>query len=211
MNIRLSSILVFLLFSFNAVAEEPYKEAQLSYSGIKLGSIYANETFFINDPNAPVQISDLSVVHVTSDTAEMLSSLRRQGLKLSDVETDPKSDLFKGVDFDREKLTVRISASGEEAMAIKFTIVAIDGFKEVLGGLTGVTMDPPEANMTWNYTPSYLFKFKKYGVLGVYVQQVRMADGKIWNYDERKVQKKFLEKFDDLDKGKLKEAFDQTN
>ena len=195
------------LIAFDAIAEDSYQEATLSYSSIPLGSVYSNEAFFINDPESPVQISDVSVVHVTSGTADTVSYLRREGLDPKNIDVDPQSDLFKGIDFDREKLTVRISASGDEATAIKFTIVAIDAFKDVLGGLTGVTMDPPEENMTWNYTPSYLFKFEKYGVLGVYVQQVRMADGSIWNYSEKNIQKKFLERYDYLDKAKLKEAF----
>ena len=45
-------------------------------------------------------------------------------------------------------------------------------------------MDAPTVGMQWNYNPIYLFKFEKYGVVGVYVRQARLKDGRIWNFDE---------------------------
>lgn len=42
-------------------------------------------------------------------------------------------------------------------------------------------MDPPTSIMEWDYTPPYLFKFRKHGVLGVYVRQARRTDSTIWN------------------------------
>ena len=63
---KTATILFSLLttITFDAIAADYYQEATLSYSSILLGSVYSNEAFFINDPESPLQISDVSVVHV---------------------------------------------------------------------------------------------------------------------------------------------------
>ena len=83
-----------------------------------------------------------------------------------------------------EQLTITVDADGENVVAVKFGVIVYDAFKEYLGGLTAITMDSPTAGMEWDYRPAYLFKFERYGVVGVYVRQARLADGTIWNFDE---------------------------
>ena len=48
--------------------------------------------------------------------------------------------------------------------------------------------------MQWDYNPVYLFKFKKYGVVGIYVRQARLGNGGIWNFDEDFIKNEFSEK-----------------
>ena len=120
----------------------------------------------------------MSVVHTPSETAALADLAWDQLFRyLSD---DAKVELRR---YRRENLRIEVAARGAEAVAVKFGVIVYDSFNEFLGGLTAITMDPPTALMEWDYTPPYLFKFRKYGVAGVYVRQVRLKDGSIWNAD----------------------------
>ena len=88
-------------------------------------------------------------------------------------------------------------------VAVKFGIIVYDAFKEYLGGLTGITMDPPSVGMQWEYDPIYLFKFEKYGVVGVYVRQARLEDGRIWNFDESFITSEFSKMLGDITKEQI--------
>lgn len=174
--------LSFFIFAFffagNTSAQEARVESVSLYENMK-GDVFYNETFFINDSESPVQIENVSARHVPEETASMADQIWDQLYKyLSDNEKD------KLRNYARSGLSIFVDASGDEAVAVKFGIVAYDAFKEHLGGLTAVTMDPPRNGMEWDFSPAYLFKFKKYGVVGVYVRQVRLKDGTIWNFDE---------------------------
>ena len=64
-------------------------------------------------------------------------------------------------------------------------------------------MDPPTVSMQWEYNPIYLFKFEKYGVVGVYVRQARLKDGRIWNFDENFIKSKFSERLGEITKEQI--------
>ena len=64
-------------------------------------------------------------------------------------------------------------------------------------------MDPPTVSMQWEYNPIYLFKFEKYGVVGVYVRQARLKDGRIWNFDENFITNKFSERLGEITKEQI--------
>jgi hypothetical protein len=48
-------------------------------------------------------------------------------------------------------------------------------------------MNPPTKGMLWDYSPSYLFKIEKYGIVCVYVRQVLLCSGEIWNFNPQLV------------------------
>lgn len=174
----LSFFILAFFFAGNTSAQEARVESVSLYENMK-GDVFYNETFFINDSESPVQIENVSARHIPEETASMADQIWDQLYKyLSDNEKD------KLRNYARSGLSIFVDASGDEAVAVKFGIVAYDAFKEHLGGLTAVTMDPPSNGMEWDFSPAYLFKFKKYGVVGVYVRQVRLKDGTIWNFDE---------------------------
>ncbi|MDE0002610.1 MAG: hypothetical protein OXQ29_07935 [Rhodospirillaceae bacterium] len=157
------------------------------------GIIYLNETFHINQENSPVQIKKVTARHIPGKTAA-LAEAYYDGL-FRYLKEHEKSRLRK---LARETLTISIDAEGGEVVAVKFGIIVYDAFKEFLGGLTGITMNPPTVGMKWDYNPVYLFKFEKYGVVGVYVRQARLKDGRIWNFDENFITSEFSEKLGEI-------------
>ena len=158
------------------VTAQEARSREITLYGDAKGTLYLNETFRVNDPNSPVQISRVSVVHTPSETAAVAEAYYDQLFRyLSDSQKETLRQ------YRRENLQIEISARGTDAVAVKFGVIVYDSFNEYLGGLTAITMDPPTTLMEWSYTPPYLFKFRKYGVLGVYVRQARLADGTIWN------------------------------
>ena len=175
---RTATILLMAIVLANAShAQEARSREVTLYENVK-GTVYLNETFHVNDPASPVQISGMSVVHTPSETAALADLAWDQLFRyLSDT---AKDELRR---YRRENLRIEVAARGAEAVAVKFGVIVYDSFNEFLGGLTAITMDPPTALMEWDYTPPYLFKFRKYGVAGVYVRQVRLKDGSIWNAD----------------------------
>lgn len=96
------------------------------------------------------------------------------------------------------------SAEGPDAIAVKFGVIAYDAFKEHLGDLTAVTMDPPRAGMRWDFSPAYLFKFEKYGIVAVYVRQARMKNGKIWSFSPNVILKEVSRRYKNLTKEQLR-------
>jgi hypothetical protein len=161
--------------------------------GMFQGTVYSNETFFINDEKAPVKISKVSAEHIPKSTSELADQVwdyyrdnNLQSLLTDTVKKQIRANLKSG-------LTVSIDAESNDVVAVKFGIVAYDAFKEHLGSLTGVTMEPPKTGMSWEFNPSYLFLFKRYGVIGAYVRQARMKDGTIWNFDEEETMQKFFD------------------
>jgi hypothetical protein len=183
----LSFFILAIFFAGNTSAQEARVESVTLYQTMK-GDVFYNRTFFINDSESPVQIENVSAQHVPEETALAADQIWDQLYKyLSDDEKDHLRN------YARSGLSIFVDASGDEAVAVKFGIVAYDAFKEHLGGLTAVTMDPPTYGMEWDFSPAYLFKFKKYGVAGVYVRQVRLKDGTIWNFDEEETLSKFYD------------------
>ena len=189
-------ILVALAFA-TAHAQEAQVEKVHIYEN-EQGTIYLNEAFHINEEAGPVRITKVGVRHVPSKTAAVANAYY-DGLfrYLSDHDKDKLRCLAK------ETLTITIDAKGQEVVAVKFGIIVYDAFKEFLGGLTGITMDPPTVGMQWNYNPIYLFKFEKYGVVGVYVRQARLEDGQIWNFDENFITGKFSERLGEITKEQI--------
>ena len=157
------------------------------------GIVYLNEAFHINQESSPVQIKNVTVRHIPGETAA-LADAYYDGL-FRYLEDHEKLRLRK---LARETLTITIDADGGEVVAVKFGIIVYDAFKEFLGGLTGITMDPPTDGMQWDYNPAYLFKFKKYGVVGVYVRQARLKDGHIWNFDEDFITREFSDRLGEI-------------
>ena len=140
----------------------------------------------------------MTVRHVPTKTAALADAYYDSLFPyLSDSDKDKLRQLTK------ETLTITIDAKGEEVVAVKFGIIVYDAFKEFLGDLTGITMDPPTYGMQWNYDPIYLFKFEKYGVVGVYVRQARLKDGRIWNFDENFITSKFSERLGEITKEQI--------
>ena len=198
-NHLIASAVVAVLVSLCSLslAQEAREESIKLYKNFN-GKIFYNSTFFINDQDSPVEIVSVQARHVPTETAELAKALWDQLYKyLSDEEKD-KLRANSSPD-----LTVEINAKGKNAVAVKFGVIAYDAFKEYLGGLTAVTMEPPTLGMTWEFQPTYLFKFKKYGVVGVYVRQVRLRDGSIWNFDAAKIVAKVSERFTDITKEKI--------
>ena len=189
-------MLVALAFS-TAHAQEAQIEKVHLYENEK-GIVYLNEAFHINEKAGPVRITKVDVRHVPSKTAAVADAYY-DGLfrYLSDHDKDRLRRLAK------ESLTITIDAEGKRVVAVKFGIIVYDAFKEFLGGLTGITMDPPTDSMQWNYDPIYLFKFEKYGVVGVYVRQARLKDGQIWNFDENFITGKFSERLGEITKEQI--------
>ena len=155
---------------------------------------FYNETFYVNDQKAPVQISKVVARHIPERVAELARSMRRY------MERADQDNLRA---LSREGLKITIDAEGPKAVAVKFGVIAYDAFKEYLGGLTAVTMDPPGSGMVWNFRPAYLFKFKKYGVVAVYVRQARLKNGKIWNFSPDVVLKEISKRYKKLTKEQL--------
>lgn len=186
-----------VLTSSVSYAQEARIEQVDIYENAK-GIVYFNEAFHINEKVAPVQIKKVTVRHIPSETA-MLADVFYDSLfrHLEDHEKKRLRQLAK------EKLTITIDAEGEGVVAVKFGIIVYDAFKEFLGGLTGITMDSPTAGMQWEYNPIYLFKFEKYGVVGVYVRQARLKDGRIWNFNENFITSKFSEKLGKITKEQI--------
>ena len=109
----------------------------------------------------------------------------------------------KILEFSQEGLKITIDAEGAKAVAVKFGVIAYDAFKEHLGGLTAVIMDPPSTGMKWDFRPAYLFKFEKYGVVAVYVRQARLKNGKIWNFSPDVILKEISKRYKKLTKEQL--------
>lgn len=159
-----------------------YREETVSLYKKETGIVYYNQVEIINTNSSPVKITHASAMHIPSETAmtaKMYSDM------LSRYLTD--EEVLNLAKYSREALVVKIDANGNNATAVKFGVVVIDAFKEFLGGLTAVTMDRPTTGMEWSYSPSYLFLAKKYGVVCVFVRQVRLSNGDIWNYDPQQI------------------------
>ena len=166
-------------------AQEARSQQVTIYEDVQ-ATVFYNETFHVNDEESPVDILDVSVLHVPSETATLADAYRDQLFRyLSDAEKDTLRQ------YSNENLRITITARGGGVVAVKFAVIVYDAFNEYLGGLTAITMDPPTTNMEWDYRPPYLFKFRKYGVLGVYVRQARLQDGSIWNADLDLVTREF--------------------
>jgi hypothetical protein len=196
---RQSFITIFTLaiLSFAAQAQDAITEEITIYKSQK-GTIFNNETFIVNNDNSPVQIISAKAKHIPSETAALAKQYWKQLYKyLSDSEKEKLRRLS------REGLRIIIGAKGDDAVAVKFGVIAYDAFKEHLGGLTAITMDPPDNKMTWDFKPAYLFKFRKYGVVGVYVRQVRLKDGKIWNYSPKVILKEFSQRYKEVTKQQI--------
>ena len=187
---KLIGIKIFFLFLIVSSIVSHAKEARVEkvklYENI-YGDIYYNETFLINEKDAPVQISSVNVIHIPGTTSDLADQVWRSLSKYLSATEKKLVNKYRD-----EGIEVTIDAKGKDVVAVKFGIVAYDAFNEYLGGLTAITMDPPTDDMRWNFKPIYLFKFKKYGVVGVYVRQVRLSNGQIWNFNEACVRKKLL-------------------
>ena len=168
-----------LALAFSTIRAQEAQVEQIHLYEDQKGIVYLNEAFHINEDNGPVRILKVTVRHIPKKTA-VIADAYYDGLfrYLKDHDKQRLRQLSK------ENLTITIDADGESVVAVKFGIIVYDAFKEFLGGLTGITMDAPTVGMQWNYNPIYLFKFEKYGVVGVYVRQARLKDGRIWNFDE---------------------------
>ena len=168
-----------LAFAFSTIRAQEAPVEQVHIYEDQNGIVYLNEAFYINEDNGPVRISKVTVRHIPKKTA-MVADAYYDGL-FRYLKDHDKKRLRK---LSKENLTITVDADGKDVVAVKFGIIVYDAFKEFLGGLTGITMDAPTVGMQWNYNPIYLFKFEKYGVVGVYVRQARLKDGRIWNFDE---------------------------
>ena len=189
---------MFLTLGFAAAeAQEAQVEEVHIYKDAK-GILYRNEAFHINEKVGPVRITRVRVLHIPKKTAMRADAYYDALFRyLEDHDKDRLRRLAK------ETLTITIDAEGEGVVAVKFGIVVHDAFKEFLGGLTGITMDTPTVGMQWDYSPAYLFKFEKYGVVGVYVRQARLKDGRIWNFDENFITSEFSKRLGEITKEQI--------
>ena len=174
------------------------------------GIIFHNKAFYVNQDTSPVRITDAKVRHVPEEITSLADwvldnwggVIKWDNVYLPNENTSPLE--YFG-DLRRERVEITIDARGENVVAVKFGVIVYDAFKEYLGGLTAITMDPPTTGMQWEYSPPYLFKFKKYGIVGIYVRQVRLKDGEIWNFDSNFVTKDFSERFGEITKSQITE------
>ena len=178
-------------------AQEAQIEEITIYRDVK-GKVYHNEAFNINEDASPVRITNVSVSHIPGETASLAEAYRDSLFRYLD---DGEKNRLRRLA--REKLTITIDASGESVVAVKFGVIVYDAFKEYLGGLTAITMNAPTTGMQWEYNPIYLFKFEKYGVVGVYVRQARLKDGSIWNFDENFIRTKYSEMLGEITKEQI--------
>ena len=169
--------------------------AKRLFGEVYSGDIYFNETFFVNQQNAPVVISGATARHIPREAASVAQILTRYAGDLSDRFVSIGNERVNIGDLTEERLTITVDADGENVVAVKFGVVVYDALKEYLGGLTAITMDSPTEGMEWDYRPTYLFKFERYVVVGVYVRQARRTDGTIWNFDEDSVASEMSKKF----------------
>ena len=184
--------------AFSAIqAQEARVEQVTIYENVK-GNVYLNETFFINENASPVHITDVVVRHIPRETAELADAYWDSLFQYLD---DQKKENLQSLA--KEKLTITINARGDNVVAVKFGVIVYDAFNEYLGGLTAITMDPPTTSMKWNYNPPYLFKFEKYGIVGIYVRQARLKNGGIWNFDENFVTNEFSGKLGEITKEQI--------
>ena len=194
-SVFLGLLLISALFA--AQAQEAAVEEVQIYSDTK-GKAYRNTTFFINEEGCPIRVLGVTARHIPQETALLAGTFYDSLFRyLEDAEKNRLRELAK------ETLTITIDAEGGSVVAVKFGIVVYDAFKEFLGSLTGVSMDPPKVGMQWEYNPAYLFKFKKYGVVGVFVRQARLKDGRIWNFDEDFVTEEFSERLGEITKDQI--------
>lgn len=164
------------------LAASQYSAITVPLYGDDTGIVYYNQVEIINTNSSPVKITHASAMHIPSETAmkaKMTSDILSR--YLSDDE------ILNLARYKNEALEISIDAAGSDAVAVKFGVVVIDAFKEYLGGLTAITMDPPTTGMEWTYSPSYLFKAEKFGVVCVFVRQVRLSNGDIWNFDPQQI------------------------
>ena len=175
------------------------------YGEVYSGDIYFNETFFVNQQNAPVLISGATTRHIPRKVTGIAKILYRSVGDLPDPYVSiGKEDVHIG-NLTEEQLEITVDADGEDVVAVKFGVVVYDAFKDYLGGLTAITMDSPTAGMKWDYRPAYLFKFERYGVVGIYVRQARLTDGTIWNFDEGFVASEMSKKFGKITAEQIRE------
>lgn len=187
-----------LVLAFSASHAQEARIEQVHIYKNKKGIAYFNEAFHINEKVGPVRIKKVTVRHIPRKTAALADAYYDTLFRY--LEDDEKNRLRQ---LAQETLTITIDAEGEGVVAVKFGIIVYDAFKEFLGGLTGVTMDPPTVGMQWDYNPIYLFKFEKYGVVGVYVRQARLKDGRIWNFNENFITSKFSERLGKITKEQI--------
>ena len=180
---------VVLCFLPAALFSQSAREETITLYDTMSGDIFYNETFFVNETNSPVQISSVEARHIPSDTAELAEQIVRSLGRYEHLATQ----MDRVREYTQANLRITISAEGSDVVAVKFAVIAYDAFGEHLGGLTAITMDPPQSGMVWDFSPAYLFKFKRYGVVGVYVQQARLANGEIWDFDSETVLDQFQE------------------
>ena len=189
-------VLLTLAFSISHAQEAQIERVHIYEN--ERGIIYHNEAFHISQEGSPVLITDVTARHIPAKTAALADAYYDALFRyLTDHDKNRLRRLAK------ETLTITIDAEGEGVVAVKFGIIVYDAFKEFLGGLTGITMDPPTVSMQWEYNPIYLFKFEKYGVVGVYVRQARLKDGRIWNFDENFITSKFSERLGEITKEQI--------
>lgn len=162
---------------FPSFSADSYREEKVKIYNDTTGKIYYNQTEIINDVSSPVKINKLVAKHIPTSTAQLADIYYDTLYRYLDDEQ--KITLQK---YRNENLEISIDAEGTNAVAVKFGVVVYDAFDEYLGGLTAITMDPPTKGMLWDYSPSYLFKIEKYGIVCVYVRQVRLSSGEIWNF-----------------------------
>ena len=189
---------VLLILTISVAHAQEARVERVNIYENETGVVYFNEAFHINEEVSPVRIKKVTVRHIPSKTATLADAYYDALFRyLTDHD---KSRLRR---LSKEVLTIIIDADGEGVVAVKFGIIVYDPFKEYLGGLTGITMDPPSIGMQWEYDPIYLFKFEKYGVVGVYVRQARLEDGRIWNFDENFITSKFSERLGEITKEQI--------
>ena len=189
-------VLLTLAFSISHAQEAQIERVHIYEK--ERGIIYHNEAFHISQEGSPVLITDVTARHIPAKTAALADAYYDALFRyLTDHDKNRLRRLAK------ETLMITIDAEGEGVVAVKFGIIVYDAFKEFLGGLTGITMDPPTVSMQWEYNPIYLFKFEKYGVVGVYVRQARLKDGRIWNFDENFITSKFSERLGEITKEQI--------
>jgi len=191
-------ILIGTLVAHPTFSSDSFREEEVKLYNDVTGKVYYNNTEIINDVKSPVKITDLVAKHIPTITAQTADLYYEQLYRyLGDYQKKTLQE------YRNQNLEITIDAEGSDAVAVKFGVVVYDAFNEYLGGLTAITMDSPETGMMWNYSPSYLFKIEKYGIICAYVRQVRLKSGEIWNFDPQFVVEELSKKVAGITKEKL--------
>lgn len=136
--------------------------------------VASHKTVILNDPEAPVQITEAGTYRLEWGSPKKGGNRLVMALPARRFKDIPKGPI------------VTISAISETAVAVEFRVLFYDTFNQYRGGLAAVRMGAPRRRMRWKHR-ELSFTFEGYGIACIFVRYARLADGTVWEMDERKV------------------------